>query len=74
VCSVCLVGSSEDELRLQIRLSSVPSHAYPSAGGAVALRLVVIGWDVGLGWGARHHHPQHQERGIVFATKWSPWA
>jgi hypothetical protein len=74
VYSVCLVGSSEDELRLRLRLSSVPGHARPSSGGVFALRLVVIGRDVGLGWGAHHHRPQHQERGVVFATKWLPWA
>jgi hypothetical protein len=54
VCFVCLVGSLEDELRLRLRLSSVPGHARPSSGGAFALRLVVIGQDFGLGWGARH--------------------
>jgi hypothetical protein len=54
---VCLVGSSEDELWLRLWLSSVPGHARPSSGGAFALRLVVIGQDFGLGWGARHHRP-----------------
>jgi hypothetical protein len=34
---------------------------------------VVLGWDAGLGWGTRHHRPQHQER-VVFTTKWSPRA
>jgi hypothetical protein len=34
---------------------------------------VVLGRDAGLGWGARHHRPQHQEK-VVFATKWSPRA
>ncbi len=74
VCSVCLVGSSEDELRLRLWLSSVPGHARPSSGGAFALRLDIIGRDFGLGWGARQHRPQHQERGVVLATKWSPRA
>jgi hypothetical protein len=74
VCPVCLVGSSEDELRLRLRLSSVPGHARPSSGRAFALLLDVIGRDFGLGWGARQHRPQHQERGVVFATKWLPWA
>jgi hypothetical protein len=49
VRSVCLVGSSEDKLRLRLRLSSVPGHARPSTGGAFALRLVVIGRDVSFG-------------------------
>jgi hypothetical protein len=62
VCSVCLVGSSEDELRLRLQLSLVLGHARPSTGGAFALRLVVFGRDFGLRWGARHHRPQHQER------------
>ncbi len=37
---VCLVGSSEDGLRLRLRPSSVPSRAPPSPGGAFALRLI----------------------------------
>ncbi len=41
MCSVCLVGSSEDELRLRLRLSLVPGHARPLSGGAFALRLEV---------------------------------
>jgi hypothetical protein len=73
VCSVCLVGSSEDQLRLRLQLSSVPGHARPS-GGAFAPRLDIIGRDFGLGWGACQHHLQHQEKGVVLATKWSPWA
>ncbi len=60
MCSVCLVGSSEDELWLRLWLSSVPGHARPSSGGAFTLRLDVIGQDSGLGWGARQHRPQHQ--------------
>jgi hypothetical protein len=56
---VCLVGSSEDGLRLWLRLSSVPGCARPSCR-----RL----WA-----GTRHHRLQHQE-GVVFATKWSTWA
>jgi hypothetical protein len=74
VCFVCLVGPPEDGLRLRLRLSSVPGHARPSSGGAFALRLVFIGQDFGLGWGARFQRLQHQERGVVLATKWSPWA
>jgi hypothetical protein len=62
-----------DELRLRLRLSLVPGRTRPSPGGAFALRLAIIGRDVGFGWGARHHRPQHQE-GVVLATKWSPWA
>jgi hypothetical protein len=73
MCSVCLVGSSEDELRLRLRLPSVPGHARPLTSGAYALRLFVLSRDASLGWGARHHRPQHQER-VVFATKWSPRA
>jgi hypothetical protein len=63
VCSVCLVGSSEDGLRLQLWLSLVPGRTRPSSGGAFALRLDVIGRDFGLGWGVRQHRPQHVERG-----------
>jgi hypothetical protein len=73
MCSVCLVGSSGDELRLRLRLPSVPGHARPLTGGAYALRLVVLGRDAGLGWGARQHRLQNQER-VVLATKWSSWA
>ncbi len=54
MCYVCLVGSSEDELRLRLRLSSVPGHARPSSGGAFALRLVVFGQGFGLGLGASY--------------------
>jgi hypothetical protein len=42
MCSVCLVGSSEDELRLP----SVPGCACPLIGGAYALRPVVLGQDL----------------------------
>ncbi len=31
VCSVCLVGSSEDGLRLRLRLSLVPGRTCPSS-------------------------------------------
>jgi hypothetical protein len=30
----------------------------------------LAGQDIGLGRGARHHRPQHQE-GVVLAIKWS---
>jgi hypothetical protein len=63
VCSVCLVGSSEDGLRLRLWLSLVPGRTRPLSGGAFALRLEVIGRDFGLGLGARQHRLQHQERG-----------
>jgi hypothetical protein len=46
MCSVCLVGSSEDELRLRLRLPSVPGRARSLTGGAYALRLVVLGQDL----------------------------
>jgi hypothetical protein len=49
VRSVCLVGSSEDGLRLRLRLSSVPGRARPSSGGAFALRPAVICRVVGFG-------------------------
>jgi hypothetical protein len=70
VCFICLVGSSEDGLQLSL----VPGRTRPSSGGAFALRLCVIGRDFGLEWGVRQYRPQHLERGIVFAAKWSPWA
>jgi hypothetical protein len=63
----------EDALRLWLRLSSFPGRTRPSSNGAYAPRLIIIGRDIGLVGGARHHRPQHQE-GVVFATKWSPWA
>jgi hypothetical protein len=47
VCYVCLVGSSEDELRL----SSVPGLTCPLSGGAFAPRLVIIGRYIGFRWG-----------------------
>jgi hypothetical protein len=46
MCSVCLVGSSEDELRLRLWLPSVPGRARPLTGGAYALRLVVLSRDL----------------------------
>jgi hypothetical protein len=49
VCLVCTVGSSEDGLRLRLRLSLVPGRTRPLSGGAFALRLEVIGRDFGLG-------------------------
>ncbi len=51
MCYVCLVGSSEDELRLRLWLSLVPGCTRPSSGGAFAPHLVIIGRDVGLRWG-----------------------
>jgi hypothetical protein len=42
VRSVCLVGSSEDRLRLRLRPSSVPGRAPPSSGGAFTLRPAVL--------------------------------
>ena len=64
--SACLylVGPPEDELRLRLRLSSVPGRARPSFAVAYAPRLVIIGRVFGLGGGARQHRPQHQE-GVV---------
>ncbi len=53
MCSVYLVGSSEDGLQLRLRLPSVPGRALPLTGGAYALRLAVLGRDAGLGWSAR---------------------
>jgi hypothetical protein len=49
VRSVCVVGSSEDRLRLRLRLSSVPGRARPSPGGAFALRPAVICRVIGFG-------------------------
>ncbi len=48
---VCLVGSSDDGLRLRQRLSSVPGRTRPSSGGAFAPCLIAIGRDCGFGWG-----------------------
>ncbi len=49
---VCLVGSSEDGLRLRQRLSSVPGCTRPSSGRAFAPCLIAISRDCGFGWGA----------------------
>ncbi len=48
---ICLVGSSEDGLRLRQWLSSVPGRTRPSSGGAFAPCLIAIGRDCGFGWG-----------------------
>ncbi len=58
------------ELRLRLRLPSVPGHACPLTGGAYALRLVVFGRDAGPLMGRRQHRLQHQER-VILATKLS---
>ncbi len=42
MCSVCLVGSSEDGLRLRLRLSLVPGRTPPSPGEAFALRPALL--------------------------------
>ncbi len=72
MCFVCLVGSSEDGLRLRLRLSSVPGHARPAVPSPFALlssvktsasegELVIVVYNIRRG-------------GVVLATKWSPWA
>ncbi len=47
---ICLVGSSEDGLRLRQRLSSVPGRTRPSSGEAFAPCLIAVGRDCGFGW------------------------
>ncbi len=46
MCSVCLVGYSEDEIWLRLRLPSVPGRARPLTSDAYALRPVVLGQDL----------------------------
>ncbi len=50
MCYVCLVGSSEDGLRLRQWLSSVPGRTRPSSGGAFAPCLIAAGRDFSCGW------------------------
>jgi hypothetical protein len=45
-----MVGSSEDGLRLRLRLSLVPGRTRPTSGGAFAPCLGAVGRDFGCGW------------------------
>ncbi len=57
---VCLVGFSEDGLRLRQRLSSVPGRTRPSAGGAFAPCLIAVGPGCGFGWRRSLSRPQQR--------------
>jgi hypothetical protein len=57
---VCLVGSSEDGLRLRQRLSSVPGRTRPSAGGAFAPCFIAVGPGCGFGWRRSLSRPQQR--------------
>ena len=64
MCYVCVVGSSDDGLRLRQRPSSVPGRTRPSSDGAFAPCLIAVGRTAAADGGARHFV---QQEGVVLA-------